>query len=137
LAAKPIVDMSIVVLSRAEVSLAIERLAPLGYSHRGNLGVEDREAFDAPPDLPAHHLYVCPRDGLGFENQRAVRDYLRAHPDAAAEYGALKKRLAEAFPHDIDRYVEGKTDFVLAILQEAGLSPERLRAIELANRRQA
>jgi hypothetical protein len=33
------------------VPLTIKRLATLGYSHRGNLGVEDREAFDGRPDL--------------------------------------------------------------------------------------
>jgi hypothetical protein len=34
------------------VPLAIERLATLGYAHRGNLGIEGREAFQSPMDLP-------------------------------------------------------------------------------------
>ena len=33
---------------------------------------------------------------------KAIRDYLRARPDAAREYGELKKRLARLFPNDID-----------------------------------
>lgn len=47
LAAKPIIDMTIVVASRDEVPMAIERLASLGYVHKGNLGIDDREAFDS------------------------------------------------------------------------------------------
>ena len=63
--------------------------------------VEGREAFEPPAaaasaGLPVHHLYVCPRDGLGLANHLAVRDYLRAHPDTARRYGELKKETAAA-----------------------------------------
>jgi GrpB-like predicted nucleotidyltransferase (UPF0157 family) len=55
LAAKPIIDMTIVVGGRSDVPLAIEHLATLGYRHRGNLGIEDRESFDHRTDLPPHN----------------------------------------------------------------------------------
>src|SRR5947207_1911029 len=83
LAAKPIIDLSVVVAGRDDVSLAIARLATLAYRHRGNLGIEDREAFDHPDDQPRHNLYVCPEGTIGLVNQLAMRDYLRARPDAA------------------------------------------------------
>ena len=134
LAAKPIIDMTIVVASRNDVPKTIERLAPLGYVHRGNLGIDDREAFDHPADLRRHNLYVCPEDTIGIVNQVAVRDYLRAHPEAAARYGALKKQLADRFPSDINNYVFGKTDFVLEILRCAGLTTEQISKIEHDNR---
>jgi GrpB-like predicted nucleotidyltransferase (UPF0157 family) len=135
LAAKPIIDMTIVVASRNDVPETIERLASLGYVHRGNLGIDDREAFDHPVDLRRHNLYVCPAETIGIVNQIAVRDYLRAHPEAAARYGALKKQLAEQFPGDINSYVLGKTDFVLEILRRAGLTAEQINKIEHDNRR--
>jgi GrpB-like predicted nucleotidyltransferase (UPF0157 family) len=97
LAAKPIIDMTVVVGGR-DVPLTIKRLATLGYRHRGNLGIEDREAFDGRPDLPRHNLYVCPEGTIGVVNQLAVRDYLRAQSDAARHYGNLKRRLAIEFP---------------------------------------
>jgi len=134
LAAKPIIDMTVVVPSRPDVNVTIDRLATLGYRHRGNLGIEDREAFDHAEGLPAHNLYVCPQETLGVINQLAVRDHLRAHPEKAVAYGQLKKRLAREFTDDIDRYVYGKTDFVLGILRAAGLTPEQLAAIERVNR---
>src|SRR5689334_4395940 len=74
LAAKPIIDMCVVVPSAEQVSLSIERLATLGYVHRGDLGVEGREAFWSPQQLPAHHLYVCPKGNLGLMNPLALRD---------------------------------------------------------------
>lgn len=135
LAAKPIIDMTIVVAARDDVPKTIERLATLGYVHRGNLGIDDREAFDHPTDLRRHNLYVCPTGTIGVVNQIGVRDYLREHPEAAARYGALKKQLANRFPGDIDSYVHGKTDFVLEILHLAGLTSEQIDKIERDNRR--
>jgi GrpB-like predicted nucleotidyltransferase (UPF0157 family)/uncharacterized glyoxalase superfamily protein PhnB len=134
LAAKPIIDVSVVVRAESDVPAAIERLATLGYVYRGNLGVEGRDAFDSPEGLPAHNLYLCPRNSPGLANHLAVRDHLRTHPDTAKEYGELKEELAKQFPHDIDGYVDGKTDLLLRILQAAGLPPARLAEIERANR---
>ncbi|HTK30010.1 MAG TPA: GrpB family protein [Vicinamibacterales bacterium] len=135
LAAKPIVDISVVVATDADLPAAIERLAALGYRHQGDLGVEGREAFHAPEGLPPHNLYVCPRGSLGLVNQIAVRDHLRAHAEVAAAYAALKKSLAEKHPDDIGAYVEGKTDFVLGMLRATGrLTADQLDRIERANR---
>src|SRR5262245_23111006 len=64
LRAKPVIDACIVVASREEVPVCIDRLASIGYVHRGNLGVPDREAFRRPDQLPRHHLYLSPRDSL-------------------------------------------------------------------------
>jgi GrpB-like predicted nucleotidyltransferase (UPF0157 family) len=137
LAAKPIIDMTVVVSSADDIPRAIERLAPLGYVHRGDLGIESREAFRSPGELPAHHLYVCPAGTLGLLNPLAVRDYLRVHPDVARAYGDLKKSLALDFPNDIDSYVDGKTDLILGILGEVGFSSDQLQAIERMNRKPA
>jgi GrpB-like predicted nucleotidyltransferase (UPF0157 family) len=135
IAAKPIIDLSIVVPSRADVPAAIERLERLGYQHRGDLGVPDREAFNNPEGGPHHNLYVCPQDTIGIVNQVTFRDHLRAHPLDADRYAALKKTLAQRC-ENIDAYVAGKTDFVLDVLRRAGLTDEQLATIERANRPQ-
>ena len=137
LAAKPIIDLTVVVAARGDVPVAIDRLASLGYRHQGNLGIDDREAFAHPVDLPRHNLYVCPQGTIGLINQVAVRDDLRAQPDASRRYGELKKRLAEEFPNDIESYVFGKTDFILDVLRRVGLSPDQLASIERVNRKPA
>jgi GrpB-like predicted nucleotidyltransferase (UPF0157 family) len=134
LAAKPIIDMDVVMPSSAGMHIVIERLAVLGYVHRGNLGIEDREAFESPAGLPVHHLYACVRGSTALANHLAIRDCLRSDPARAAAYGALKKQLAEQFPGDAKKYVAGKTDFLLTVLRDAGFPHGVLAAIRNANR---
>ncbi len=134
LAAKPIIDMDVVVATEADVALAIERLAVLGYVHRGNLGIEGREAFQQPAHLPTHHLYVCLQDSVSLRNHLALRDYLRAHPEAIRAYGELKKNLASQYAHDIDAYIEGKSELILAMLAKTGFELDHLASIRDQNR---
>ena len=82
LSAKPVIDMDVVVPA-SRVEEAISRLADLGDRHRGNLGIEGREAFRAPAGSVPHHLYLCPADSPALANHIAVRDHLRATPTAA------------------------------------------------------
>jgi len=136
LAAKPIIDMDIIVPTRADVPPVIERLASLGYVHVGDLGIEDREAFQNPSGSPRHHLYVCVRSAMALENHLRVRDHLRSHPEEAKLYGELKMRLADQYRHDLERYVVGKTDFIVGILAKAGGSETLLHTVRRANRDQ-
>jgi len=119
LAAKPIVDIDVVVRSVEDVPSAIERLRSLGYVYQGDKGIEGREAFMWPPGARRHHLYVVVRGSPPHEAHVDFRDYLRAHPEAAREYGALKKRLAERHGDDSLAYGEAKTGFVTGVLRAA------------------
>jgi len=49
-------------------------------------------------------LYLCARDSVALAKHLAIRDYLRAHPQAAREYGELKNRLAESFPKRLEQF---------------------------------
>ena len=135
LAAKPIIDITVIIPTPEALPAAIEKLGTIGYEHRGNLGVEGREAFSSPRDLPKHHLYVCPKGSLGLRNHLAVRDYLRTNEDAAIAYGKLKLELATRFPDDIDSYIDGKTEFLLEILRRSGLTPSEMNSISGSNRK--
>ncbi|MBA3376455.1 MAG: GrpB family protein [Actinobacteria bacterium] len=53
-AAKPVIDL-VIVVEPEDVQDAVEGLTAIGYVHRGNLGVEGREAFDVPEGEPRHH----------------------------------------------------------------------------------
>jgi GrpB-like predicted nucleotidyltransferase (UPF0157 family) len=111
LAAKPVIDL-VVVVAPGDVGSAVERLEAVGYTHRGNLGVEGREAFSVPHGEARHHLYVCPADSEELRAQLAFRDGLRADPELAAAYEAVKRRLAELYRDDRTAYTEAKTEFV-------------------------
>lgn len=118
LAAKPVIDLDVLV--RAEdVPAAIERLARIGYAHRGDLGIPGREAFRPPPGEPKHHLYVCVAECRGYHEHLLFRDHLRAHPHAAAEYAALKRRLAAGHRDDGEAYQLAKSAWIDAVTRRA------------------
>ena len=120
LPAKPVLDIDVVIPTRADLPDAIARLAALGYKYQGDLGITSRESFRQPEGTPRHNLYVCAEDSPELHRHLAFRDYLRAHPDDAQRYGDLKRELAARHVADIDSYVNGKAEFVLGILQKAG-----------------
>lgn len=144
LKAKPILDIDIVIENDEEIQdEVIKKLKVLGYIHRGNLGITGREAFKRENDLVpftqdkkqwmAHNLYVCTKDSIGLNNHIFLRDYLREHPEAVKEYSSIKEDLVEAFPYNIDKYIEGKTEFITNILAKQGLDVKTLDLITKEN----
>ncbi|ULO04686.1 GrpB family protein [Paenibacillus sp. 19GGS1-52] len=121
LSAKPIIDIDLVMESYEVLPEIIERLQQYGYEHQGNLGIEGREAFRRSENdrFMNYHLYVCPKNGKGYVEHIAFRDYLRSNTVARLEYEAVKLQLAEQYRHDIDAYGEGKTAIVTSILEKA------------------
>ncbi len=121
LAAKPTIDILVLLSSADQLPLAIRRLAAIGYAHEGDRGIEGREAFANPPGAGAHdhHLYVCPPGSAQFHDQIAFRDYLRANGDIARAYGELKRDLAARFGQDRVGYTNAKADFVREVLRRA------------------
>lgn len=116
LAAKPIVDIDVVVPSAADVPAAIERLRGLDYTYQGDKGIPGREAFLWPPGATPHHLYVVVAGSEPLVAHLAFRDHLRKHPEVAGEYAALKRRLAEEYGDDRLGYTDAKSEFVLGVL---------------------
>ena len=121
LAAKPILDIDIEIVSYTLFSKVCERLAEAGWRHEGNYGIEGREAFKPlrSLDFMAHNLYVCPSESIELKRHLAFRDYLRANKTAADAYGTLKQRLAVQHGNDIDAYIDGKASFIKSILAMA------------------
>ena len=114
LRAKPIIDLDIAVAA-ADMQAAITSLEAAGWKHRGDLGIPERDAFEARAGLPAHHLYLCPAGSREMKRHLAFRDRLRADPALATRYGKLKADLA-AHAAGIAEYVDGKSDFIETVL---------------------
>lgn len=123
LSAKPVIDIDVVISDSSVLSDVIAALGRIGYQHEGDLGITGREAFryDGKDHLQKHHLYVCPDDSSELKKHIAFRDYLRSHPEAAAEYSRIKEEGAALYPEDIDRYIEYKTPFIEKIYREIGV----------------
>jgi GrpB-like predicted nucleotidyltransferase (UPF0157 family) len=116
LAAKPILDIDVVIRSHSDLADAIKCLGTIGYMHQGDLGVVGREAFSWPPHGRRHHLYVCSIDNEAHKRHIAFRDYLRNHVSDAEQYAKLKRDLAVRYRSDRVAYTNGKLDFVNSIL---------------------
>ena len=133
LAAKPILDLDVVIEEAPTFSAAMKRLEAVGYKHQGDLGVPGREAFSrrgdtrvprvaGRPEWMEHHLYVCLSDSCELLRHLAFRDHLRGHADDARRYAKLKRELATRFRNDRDAYGRGKAAFVEEILRRTGVS---------------
>lgn len=133
--AKPVIDLDIIVKSAELMPGVIEGLSKVGYIHRGNLGIEGREAFKNESSLFKHNLYACLDGCLALRNHITLRDHLRDNPLDRDRYSQVKRELAANFSEDIDSYVDGKTDFIISILKRYKVNSGELAAIEAANKK--
>ena len=123
LAAKPVIDIQVSVLSLDPRFLYRARLAELGYIHM-SLGEFDLvyPFFKRPADWPStHHVHLCVVGSQQERDHLAFRDALRRSPAAAAEYAALKRKLACEYDgltlESQERYSLSKTEFVRSVLE--------------------
>jgi GrpB-like predicted nucleotidyltransferase (UPF0157 family) len=129
LAAKPIIDIDIVLANEEALPLLIEALASIGYRWEGDLGVVGRQAFrpSDPRQDPRHHLYAVVENNRAHLDHVLLRDLLRADDVARERYGRLKRANAEASEGDMDYYVAAKAELVSEFLTRAraerGLPP--------------
>ena len=143
LTAKPVIDIDLIIEDHSALKPITDILAKLGYEYMGDLGIKDREAFKRTSsrtpddgsmrDWPTHNLYVCINGSIALRNHLALRDFLRANPQKAKEYGELKKRLIAENPFDIDLYIKNKTPFILEILKTLDFDESSLNEIRKAN----
>lgn len=109
--AKPTVDI-LVEVTCEELPIAAAKLARLGYivmSRSDNRISLNKGYTEQGFAEKVFHLHLRAH---GDNDEIYFRDYLIAHPQAAAEYEALKLSLWKKFEHDRDGYTEAKTEFV-------------------------
>lgn len=130
-AAKPIIDIDVIIDNYESFSAVKSALENIGYYHNGNQGVENREVFKRTKlfnhnvlDSITHHLYVCPIAGEELKKHILFRDYLIANADARIEYQNLKYEIAEQANQDKKSYAELKEvlarEFIAGVIEKAG-----------------
>ena len=65
-----------------------------------------------PKRFPSFQFVVPMFDSRRFRDELAFRDHLIGHPEDAAAYASLKRRLAKQFRHNRDRYSDAKSQFI-------------------------
>jgi GrpB-like predicted nucleotidyltransferase (UPF0157 family) len=119
LRAKPIIDIQVVVPER-DVPAAVDALRGLAYEHHGQGGVPGREYLTRRPVRgPAVNVHVFAAGNPLSDDNRMIRDYLRAHPTAAREYADAKARAVEQGHVDLLSYSDAKAGQVAAIREAA------------------
>jgi GrpB-like predicted nucleotidyltransferase (UPF0157 family) len=122
IAAKPLIDMMAGVASFEEARAAYEPMETAGWvytPHRPSIA----HRFAKPSAEASEFGVHLTEPGSDLWRERlAFRDALRADPELAAEYEALKLRLAREHPNTPQAYTNGKRAFVGRVLAEAGLT---------------
>jgi GrpB-like predicted nucleotidyltransferase (UPF0157 family) len=106
LPAKPVIDIMVGVPDIERAGQAVAGLINLGYQY-----VPELES-----QLPERRYF---RRGTPETHHLLFRDYLRTHPQAAEEYGKLKRGLAGRFRFDRDAYRAGKVPFIDTVVDAA------------------
>lgn len=121
--AKPIIDIDVVISDYSIFETVVEKLRRIGYMHEGDLGIKGREAFayEEKPHLQKHHLYVCPENSEELRRHIVFRNFLQMNSEAAKKYGDVKRKAAELFPDNIEKYMEYKSSCIKELYAACGL----------------
>lgn len=116
LAAKPVIDIMVPVQSLPASMGAFAPLANLGYCY-AEYKTDVMHWFCKPGfEFRTHHLHLIPFQSALWHERLAFRDALRERPKLAAEYSALKRRLAAKHRFDREAYTDAKWPFIERVL---------------------
>ncbi|MBJ3775257.1 GrpB family protein [Acuticoccus mangrovi] len=126
IAAKPVLDLFLVVRDLAGLDRRQVALEALGYAAWGELGLPGRRYFTLADTggrrLEQLHAYA--RGSPEIDRHLAFRDHLRAHPGLARAYEREKRRCRRIHPQDSHAYGDCKAAWI-ARIEAAALASRR------------
>lgn len=115
LAAKPIIDILLLPPPGSDWQRLVRPLERLGYQHERDNQDPPRMFFiRRQQGRRSQHLYVMTLGEADLHLR--IRDHLRSHPADAAQYAALKRKLAASHVTDREAYTRGKGAFIASLL---------------------
>lgn len=124
LAAKPIIDILVVVPDSSDESAYLPRLEAAGYVLRVREPDWNEHRMFRTPEKDVHvHIYSagCPE----IERNLTFRDRLRQNTDDRTRYEQLKRELAAKEWPDMNAYAEAKTEVIESIISASQTSGRR------------
>ena len=119
LAAKPVIDVQISVLSLEPLDAFRIPIESVGFVFRDNNPDLTKRYFREREGKRRTHIHVR-RLGIWAEQSVLLfRDFMRAHAKVAKRYAALKVCLAEEYRDDRAGYTDAKSPFIWKVLAEA------------------
>ena len=122
LAAKPIIDMTLIVPDSADETTYVPQLEAEGYVLRIREPAWHEHRVFKGPDTDVN-LHVFSVGSVELERMVGFRDWLRTHPDDRMLYERTKRELAARTWRHIQHYADAKTAVVEEIVARAGLPP--------------
>jgi GrpB-like predicted nucleotidyltransferase (UPF0157 family) len=119
LAAKPVIDILLVVDDPADEASYLPALQDAGYELRVREADFDEHRMLRTPARDVH-LHVFPPWSQEIDRYRTLRDHLIASPQARAAYDARKRELATREWPTMDHYAEAKGSVIEALIARAG-----------------
>lgn len=124
LAAKPIIDIQVGVVSLDDSARIVAAVEALGYDYVPEFERElpNRRYFRRRSSIgiTTHHVHLVERtDHEWWDRHIWFRDWLRTHPDDRDRYAQLKRSLVTAYRDDRTGYTEAKSTFITSILERA------------------
>jgi GrpB-like predicted nucleotidyltransferase (UPF0157 family) len=117
LRAKPKIDIDAVIRHEGMMAEAVERVKAIPkYTFHGTPYSDGMWTFTSGRGSRGNRLYLCGPNNATHEKRILFRDWLRSHPEDAADYAALKCRLADEANGDWTYYTGGKAAFVARIV---------------------
>jgi len=116
--AKPIIDILVAPAQWPLTANDRQTCESLGYEHLGEAGVPGREHFRRRTAHDTNLAVVEWRATLWSDNL-LLRDFLRTHPEAAAEYARFKAEAWQNGTRTLIAYSEHKVHKIAALLQAA------------------
>ena len=122
LAAKPIIDITLIVPDSGDEAAYVAPLEQAGYMLRIRepQWLEHRMLRGRDPSV---NLHVFSRDCVELDRMVGFRDWLRTHPEDRDLYERTKRELAARTWRHVQHYADAKTEVVETIIARAGLPP--------------
>ena len=116
LAAKPVIDLAILVSTGTPITSLMTLITPLGWLYvQGSLvEVGHLFVFESVSEIRTHHLHVVENHDNRWNDYISFRDALRADAALRDRYAQIKQSLAAGHQSDRQAYTDGKGDFVRA-----------------------
>jgi GrpB-like predicted nucleotidyltransferase (UPF0157 family) len=118
LAAKPIIDILLVVQDPSKEELYLPQLMAAGYKLRVREPEYDEHRMVRTSNKDVH-IHIYPPTSSEVEKYRLVRDELRQNDELRQKYGALKQELASRDWTDMNAYSVAKTGVIDEIIAAA------------------
>lgn len=119
LAAKPIIDIAVGITKLKDANTLLKPLETIGYHFYKGFQRQRLFVAKGPDEKRTHYLHVMRYNGVKWKVDQLFRDHLRSHPQEVERYGQLKKRLAQAYPEDRQKYSDGKDAFIKSTILKA------------------